>query len=63
MAAAQRDTNVPLTAVYLGKTVIQTTEPLFLRSSWEATETQDEAVYTDFTWELNDRVVAPHRNW
>jgi hypothetical protein len=58
MAASEQDSTTSLTAIYMGKTVIQTTEPLVLRSSWNVTGTRDKALFTDFLWELNGQIVS-----
>ncbi len=57
-AAVQQDFTAPLTAMYMGKTVIRTTEPLVLRSSRDVAAASYEVVLTDFSWKLNGRVVS-----
>jgi hypothetical protein len=58
VGAVQDGLAEPLTAQYVGKTVIQTTEPLILRLSRDATATSDDLVFTNFLWKLNGQAVG-----
>jgi hypothetical protein len=54
----QQDSTKPGNAIYAGKTIIRTTEPLVLGSPWDAASLSGDGALTDFMWLLDGQVVS-----